>query len=292
MSQSNNSKKVAVLLAVLFVLSLIYGVYSKIENTKFINQLNTEKTEIKADLNKMIKQYDVAIKKNGALTGDLKSAQANIISLRDSLIATKKTDYSIIKHLRNKLYSLEKINKRLFFLADSTKIANTLLTQSLDSSEVLLEAQKSDIKLLKEQNLKLTNDVTNASAIQLYAVSATGVKLKTSGKLVITTRASRANRIRVCARIAKNILAKKGDRDLYVQIFNPLGKLLGKNEAFEINGETLKYSDKTNFFYQNINTKICILAPVSNKKDLVKGVYKIKVYAEGKLLGKLDLNLR
>lgn len=292
MLQNKKYKNVIFVLAVLLIASIGFGIYNKLENSKIISFLNTEKTEITADLAKMIKQYDTAIKNNSALTEDLKEAKATVITLKDSITATKKADYKLIKYLRNRVFSLQKLNKRLFYLADSTKKANTLLEQALDSSEVLLGNQEESLKLLKEQNLKLNNNLKKASALELYALSATGIKLKTNGKLVITTRTSRLNRIRVCLRIAKNVLAQKGKRDIYIQVFNPSGKLLGKNENFNLNGKILKYSDKTSFFYQNINTKICILAPIKSKRDIIKGTYKIKVYSEDRLLGELDLYLK
>jgi len=292
MTQSKNSKIAISVLALLFILSLGYNIYSKINNDKFVKQLNTEKTEIKTHLDKMIAQYDVEIKKNGALSDDLKEEKAKIVQLRDSVAATKRADFRLIRHLRRKISSLEKLNKKLFYLADSTQKANTMLTQALDSSQVILETQKDSLKVLQIQNVELTKVVNDAAALRLYAISATGIKLKKNGRLVITTRSSRANRIRVCVRIAKNTISQKGNRDLYVQIFNPKGKLLGKDEVFTIGQKAYKYSDKTTFYYQNINTKICLLVPVKSKDDIIKGNYKIKVYAEDNMLGSLNLTLR
>jgi hypothetical protein len=293
MFQNKSTQKLVFILVALLLISIGFGVYNKIENSKMISQLNTEKTEIKADLTKMIKQYDTAIKSNSALTEDLKAVKMTIVALKDSITATKKADYTLIKHLRYKLFSLEKLNKRLFFMVDSTKKANSLLVQALDSSEVLLENQKESLKLLTNQNLRLNKNIENASVLQLYDLSATGIKLKKSGRLVITTRAKRVNRIRVCARFAKNVIAKKGNREIYVQIFDPKGKLLGKKESIQFEEETLKYSDKTKFFYQNVNTKICILAPLNSGKKIGKGIYKVKVYIDGgRLLGELDLKLK
>jgi len=292
MSQNKNLKTAIVVIAVLFIFSLGYNIYSKMNSDKFISQLNTEKTEIKTHLDKMIAQYDVAIKKNGALNDDLKVEKAKITQLRDSVAATKHADYRSIRRLRNKLRSLEKLNAKLFHLVDSTQTANTKLSQALDSSVVIVETQKDSIKLLQNKNIELTKVVNDAAAIQLYGASATGIKLRKNGRLVITTRARRANRVRVCVRIAKNIIAQKGDRDLYVQVFNPKGKLLGKNKVFTMGEKALKYSDKTSFFYQNINTKICLLVPVKSKDDIIKGTYRIKVFAEDKMLGSLDLTLR
>jgi len=292
MTQNKNSKIAITVLAILFILSLGYNIYSKINNDKFTKQLNTEKTEIKTHLDKMIAQYDVEIKKNGALSNDLKTEKVKITQLRDSIVSTKHTDYRLIRHLRNKLKSLEKLNKKLFYLADSTQKANTQLTQALDSSVVIVETQKDSIKTLQDQNVKLTKIVNDAAALRLYAMTATGIKLKKNGRLVITTRARRANRIRVCVRIAKNILSEKGNRDLYVQITNPKGKILGKDEVFTLGEKIQKYSDKTNFFYQNINTKICLLIGDKTKNNIVSGTYKIKVFAEDNMLGTLDFSLR
>lgn len=292
MTQNKNSKIAITVIAILFILSLGYNIYSKINNDKFVKQLNTEKAEIKTHLDKMIAQYDTEIKKNSALSDDLKEEKSKIMQLRDSVAKTKHADYRLIRHLRSKISSLEKLNKKLFYLADSTQKANTKLTQALDSSVVKIETQKDSIKSLQNHNIELTKIVNDAASIKLYAASATGIKLKKNGRLVITTRARRANRIRVCVRIAKNTLSEKGNRDLYVQVFNPKGMLLGKDEVFTINNKIQRYSEKTSFYYQNINTKICVLVPVKSKNDIIKGDYKIKVFAENNMLGSLNLTLR
>jgi len=287
-----NSKIIIIVLAVLLVLSIGYSVYTKIDNTKFVTQLSSEKDQVKSELDSMIAQYDVQISKNTVLNDDLVKSRAEVVAIRDSLMQNRKVNYAAIRKLKSKLAKLEKLNKHLFFLVDSTKQANARLALTIDSTQVLVELKDDTIKNLVGENIILSKNIENGSALQLTALSANGVKLKSNGKLLLTTKASRADRIRVCAVVTKNVLAAKADREFYVQIFSPDGKLLGANETIALGDESINYSEKANFFYQNIDTQFCVLSKSNTNKGLLKGTYKIKVFGEGRLLGQLDLNLR
>lgn len=287
-----NSKSIIIALAVLLALSIGYIVYTKIDNTKFAVQLTSEKDQIKSELDSMIAQYDIEISKNTVLNDDLVKSRAEVIAIRDSLLQNRKVNYSTIRKLKSKLSKLEKLNKHLLFMVDSTNQVNTKLIQSIDSSEVLVELKNDTINNLVGENIILSKNIESGSALQLTALSATGVKQKSNGQLILTTRASRADHIRVCAVVTKNVLASKGDRNFFVQIYSPEGKLLGANETIALGNESINYSEKASFFYQNIDTQFCVLSKSDSKKGLTKGTYKVKVFGEGRLLGQLDLNLR
>lgn len=287
-----NSKIIIIVLAILLVLSIGYSIYTKIDNTKFTTQLTSEKEQVKAELDSMIAQYDIEISKNTVLNDDLIKSRAEVVAIRDSLLQNRKVNYASIRKLKSKLAKLEKLNKHLLFLVDSTNQANTRLAQTIDSTEVLVELKDDTIKNLVGENIILSKNIESGSALQLTALSATGVKQKSNGQLILTTKASRADRIRVCAVVTKNVLAAKGDRDFFVQIYSPEGKLLGANETIALGDESINYSEKASFFYQNIDAQFCVLSKSDSKKGLAKGTYKVKVFGEGRLLGQLDLNLR
>ncbi|NCQ16022.1 MAG: hypothetical protein GW810_14735, partial [Flavobacteriales bacterium] len=208
-----NSKIIIIVLAVLLVLSIGYSVYTKIDNTKFVTQLSSEKDQVKSELDSMIAQYDVQISKNTVLNDDLVKSRAEVVAIRDSLMQNRKVNYAAIRKLKSKLAKLEKLNKHLFFLVDSTKQANARLALTIDSTQVLVELKDDTIKNLVGENIILSKNIENGSALQLTALSANGVKLKSNGQLLLTTKASRADRIRVCAVVTKNVLAAKADRE-------------------------------------------------------------------------------
>ena len=76
-----NSKIIIIVLAVLLVLSIGYSVYTKIDNTKFVTQLSSEKDQVKSELDSMIAQYDVQISKNTVLNDDLVKSRAEVVEI-------------------------------------------------------------------------------------------------------------------------------------------------------------------------------------------------------------------
>ena len=103
------------------------------------------------------------------------------------------------------------------------------------------------------------------------------VIVRSSGRIVDTRRASRADKVRACFTLTPNIVAQKGDRLLFVQVINPKNNLLGDKASMEFEDGTLNYSASTKVFYEQEELDVCVMV-TAVEEDLIEGRYIINVF--------------
>jgi len=101
--------------------------------------------------------------------------------------------------------------------------------------------------------------------------------------------------IKTCLVLRKNSIAEAGDKNLYLRIFGPDGKVLpstsgGGSATFD--GSPGKYSISRQVDYRNEELDMCVFYKVANPGDLAKGNYTVMIYEEGKKIGQTTLALR
>lgn len=279
MENSNGkSTGLKIALGILLVLLFATGFYtSKLHKEKKENEatLTLQKTQVMSDLNAMAKQYDVAIGENDITNERLAEARGRIQGLMDSLKVSQNSVSNLWKY-RKKFLALEEEMSILMTENDLLKVENSLLASSLDSTNVQLAERAVFTDSLLSQNTQLANIVENAAILQTTVVKGSGVIERSSGKLIPTERARRSDKIRVCFTVAKNTLVVSGDKELYVQILDPLNNVLGSNEQIQFDEDVLNYSLISKFNYENRNLNICEF--VGPNGDFEKGRYVINVF--------------
>ena len=115
--------------------------------------------------------------------------------------------------------------------------------------------------------------------------------MRNNGKLVTNNRTRRIDQIRTCFTITENALAQAGERDMYVQVYNPQNELVGDQLAVQHEGGPMVYSAASRIYYENEELDVCILSNTDRDK-LTEGTYKVYVYAGPNLIGTSSFNLR
>ena len=215
-----------------------------------------------------------------------------IVAFKDSVKNLKSTNWSLVRRYRRKIKDLETSNERLFFMNDSLTIANNLLEVEKDSITGKLVEQTSFNDTLVAQNLDLSKKVEIGGALRVNAVKALAMRLKSNGKYTETNKAQKAEAIRVNFRIEKNEIATPGEKEAFIVIQNPSGKVINEKGKFTMkNGEEVSYTEQDTFEYKNANIdEVLFVENISQK--FVKGFYTVKVYVEGKLVGTTKLELK
>ena len=206
---------------------------------------------------------------------DLDNAKDLIASLKNELIDYKR-QIEILKHENRTLIAqnsdLETKNKLVN--SEKNKIAENL------SSEI---SQREKDKAAVNATLSVSN----------YNLQ--GVKVKSSGREVITERASRINKLKLSFDIDKNLSASKDSKEIYIAIFKPdgtLGKFEGANSGklpLRL-GSVIEYSDVVNVNYDPANgAKVAF-----DWKDynFEKGTYTIDIYHNGFKIGQNKIQLK
>jgi len=291
-NKSSTGLKVALGIAlVLFLATGFYTMNLYRESNETKKKLNEEKTMVMNDLNAMAKQYDEAIAENDIANQDLINARERIQGLIDSLRISETNVKSLFRY-KSKYRNLQKEMDVLLAQNDSLRIENSYLATSLDSTRVRLEERTMFTDSLLVQNTALAEVVENASILNTVDLKGFGVIERTSGKLIPTERARRADKIRVCFTVAKNTLVQAGDQELYVQVIDPNNNILGANEQVIFEEKTLNYSVVSKFNYENSNLNVCEFVTSNNDNDFEKGRYVVNVFNQKDLVSTSEFTLK
>jgi hypothetical protein len=293
-AKNNNNKSIGLKVAIGILLALFIGtgVYtSKLYNDKKETEasLTKEKEQVMTDLETMSKQYDVIIGENEAANQDLVEARGRIQGLMDSLKISQNSVASLWSYKKKFLVLQEEMDE-LLTENEKLKIENSSLAVSLDSTQMQLAERTVFTDSLLVQNTELVTVVENASMLQTVGLNGFGVIVRSSGKLVPTERASRSDKIQVCYTVAKNTVVGPGDKELYVQVLDPNGVVLGTNEQVQFGDNVVNYSIISKFNYENKNLNICEF--ITPNSEFTKGKYTVNVYNQKELVSASEFSLK
>lgn len=293
--QKNNKKSSSLIVWILGGLLLACVAYiwhSQNERKEVEEYLIMEKEQAIEDLTSLEESYDMMLITNDSLNTEVTEARDRIVTLRDS-IQDMKASVALLGRYKRQVAQLKREKRELFLLADSLDRMNQILTVQRDKAEEDLKEQAAMNRKLSDQNLKLAKNVEEASILGIRNVRSNAIQVSSSGRVRTTKRARKTDKIRVCFTFEKNKLAEASDRDIYVRVATPDDKLLGSEKSgnyFEINGERLQYSGKTNIFYENEELDVCVFVD-GYKDEFVRGTYLVGIYADGQFIGETEMEL-
>ena len=293
MTEKKNNNALKILTGVLAVALLALGIYTiKFYNEEKENKaiLTKEKEVIEDELNDLIIKYDEAIDENQVMDQNLVDARNRIERLLDS-VEDNEANLVLISRYRREISNLKSEKDRLFRVVDSLNLQNQMMSQTLDSTNVILQQRTRVSDSLQTTNQDLSNKVDRASQLKVTSLRGEGVIVRNSGKLVENERTRRIDQIRTCFTITANDLAGPGERDMYVQVYNPENELVGDEIVVEHDGGAMVYSAASKVYYENNELDVCLLANTDEDK-LLEGTYKVYVYADATLLGTSSFSLR
>ncbi|OBQ54149.1 chromosome partitioning protein ParA [Tamlana sp. s12] len=291
-NKTSSGLKIALGIAIVLFLGTAFytmNLYKQSNDDK--KELAEQKQLVMNDLNAMAKQYDEAISESEITNNNLIEARGRIQGLIDSLKISE-TNVKSLWRYKQKYVSLQKEMDAILAQNDSLRIENSYLATSLDSTRVRLEERTVFTDSLLVQNNALAEVVENASILNTIDLKGSGVIERTSGKVIPTERARRADKVRVCFTVAKNALVQAGDQELYVQVIDPKNTTLGLNEQVEFDGKIFNYSIISKFNYENANLNICEFVDLKGDADFEKGRYIVNVYNQKDLVSTTEFTLK
>lgn len=293
MTEKKNNTALKVLTGVLAVALIALSIYTiKFYNEEKENKeiLRKEKAVIEDELNELIVKYDEAIEENEIMDQDLVNARDRISRLLDS-VKDNEANLVLISRYRREIGNLKEEKNRLFRVVDSLSAQNQKLSTSLDSTSVALDQRTKLADSLQTTNQSLSTKVDKASRLKITSLTGEGVIVRNSGKLVQNDNNRRVDQIRTCFTLTANDLAQTGEKNMYVQVYNPENELVGDEIVVQHEGGTMVYSAASKVYYENDELDVCILAN-TNEDKLLEGNYKVYVYNDALLLGTGSFSLR
>lgn len=283
---------VVVIAALLGINAYLY-VKDKQQSSRFVTvstekeRLNLEVEKIEAELDKVnllnvnlndklaqeeklarnkITELKLALQKGKLTQGDLDNAQDQIKELK-----------IFVKNYNDQIIRLEK--------------ENLYLKSERDSLKSTVEAYSDKTDDLEKENENLNAKVKVGAALKASNISVEAYRIKSSGKNILVTKASTAQKLTVKFSIIPNPLAEKNYHKVYLRVFDPAGNLIAnENNLFQIDGQQMQYSSAIEFSYNDDDTSYKI--DWTNPKEFMKGDYSIILYADGYIMGKSQLTLR
>lgn len=293
MTEKKNNTALKILTGILAVALIALSIYTiKFYNEEKENKeiLQKEKSVIEDELNELIVKYDEAIEENEVMDQDLVNARDRISRLLDS-VKDNEANLVLISRYRREIGNLKSEKDRLFRVVDSLSTQNQMLATSLDSTNVALQERTKFSDSLKTTNQSLSTKVDKASRLKVTSLSGEGVIVRNSGKLVENDNNRRVDQIRTCFTITANDLAEAGEKNMYVQVYNPDNELVGDQIVIQHEGGTMVYSASSKVFYEKEELDVCILSKTKEDK-LLEGNYKVYVYNDAMLLGTGSFTLK
>ncbi|MEZ0006352.1 cell division protein FtsB [Flavobacterium sp. 28YEA47A] len=289
--KSNSSlKAIIVVLAILLAGSLVY-MYKMSSDAKSTETLLVkDKESAMNDLAALKTKLDAAISENTSISDELIAEREKVVKLMADLEKSKGDVASLKKYqsqynvLNAKFNALAKENGLL-------KDQNSLLTTKNDSISMALGEAKKFNDTLVIQNENLARTVEKASKLTVMNLRTEAIKERSSGKQVVTERARRADKLKVCFAIAQNDVAKSGNKLYYVQIIDSKNNVLGEKKTEAFGDMSLTYSFTTTVAYENKAVDVCEFLD-GNGVDFEKGTYFVNIFDKGTLVSKTSFALK
>ncbi|MCP4801627.1 MAG: chromosome partitioning protein ParA [Bacteroidetes bacterium] len=292
-SNTTPNNRLKIILVITLVLLFGTGFYTLNlynSNIETQEQLIAEKELVLKDLNNMAAQYDIAIDNNDVANNKLIQARERIEGLMDSLKISDNNVRSLWRY-KKKFLVLQDEMKELMLENNTLKEENSMLTNTLDSTKVQLNDRIVYNDSLLNQNTQLATIVRDASVLSAVSLKGLGVIIRSSGKLIPTERASRADELKICYTVPKNKLVTTGEKDFFVQILDPKNNILGKNKQINFEEKILNYSLSSKFNYTGKNLDICEFVKPRGKK-FEKGRYIVNIFDEAILVSSSQFMLK
>ena len=290
--QSKTPIFVWILLAIVTAVA-VYFIYTGMQKDIILEEVKVEKeaqrVELQGELDVLLSEHE-EIK---MAYGDL----ADSLVVKDSLIIANAKE---IKNLLNYKWEYRKVQKKLDRLRvvaqnyvtqmDSLYTVNDkLVAENLNIKRRYNSEQRKNIVLEKEKE-QLAVKIGEASVLEAYNITASGIYVKRSGTEVITDKARRVDKVRVCFTLSKNVVLLPGLKDVYVRIARPDNKILSPGIAedfvFDYNGETIQYSIYEQANYDNDKIDLCLVWEKKYQEiDMLEGDYNVIVFADGQEIG-------
>ncbi|GAB4204200.1 MAG: hypothetical protein Fur0023_11770 [Bacteroidia bacterium] len=308
MNTENNKetfrKRIVLFLSILSGILLITNIYLLIllfnqkqktnEQVVITKEVIVERDNVKATLEELKKEYEDLKTDNADLQKEIDEKKAYIEELLKEA-EKHKNDAAIIAKLKKETETLREIMKGYVRTIDSLNTLNQQLVEEKKVVEKKLGEKEVVINEMNKKQEELKSTIEKGSILSCSNIKAVAVQLKKGGKKESeTTRAKRANKIKVSFTLGENKIAKAGPRDIYIRIMTPDGKEMAKEYSdlykFTFNKTSSGYFAGTESI-QYANTQMDVVVYCEGNEPFVPGTYIIDIVVDGVVIGNTTLKL-
>mgnify|MGYP005752371639 FL=1 len=306
-NRSNRKLLIGGLLVVLLSINgiLIYMNYQKkekteeqeeiirVKNSELENQIKVYEA-LKADFERQSQELQAMGLENDSLEAKISAINADLSELR----GFRKSSYSLAdqRRFRDRANAFEKQLKEKDAEIAKLKEDNAVLYTENTGLKVTQNRLSDSLTTMKTTNRDLSEKVKVASRLdaQNIAVNIINQRGKEKEDDDAEYRAKRVDKIRVTFKLAKNDVAPKEPKTVYMRLIEPDGAALYNlstgGGTFEFDGEDKFYTAKRDFVFDNTQQQLSFL--YDKNAEYKKGQHTIELYADGFLIGKTNFVLK
>ncbi len=279
----------------IYLLVLLFNQKQKTNEQVIVTkEVIVERDNVKTALEELKKQYEDLKTDNTDLQKEIDEKKAYIDELLKEA-EKHKNDAAIIAKLKKETETLREIMKGYVRTIDSLNILNQKLVEEKKHVEKKLDEKETVISEMNKKQEELKSTIEKGSILSCSNIKAVAVQIKKGGKKESeTSRAKRANKIKVSFTLGENKIAKPGPRDIYVRIMTPDGKELAKEYSdlykFTFNKTSSGYFAGTETI-QYANTQMEVVVYCEGSEPFVPGTYIIDIVCDGFVIGNTSLKL-
>lgn len=302
--KETNKKRIIVFLSIFLGILLIINVYLLIllfnqkqktnEQVVITKEVIVERDNVKTALEELKKQYEDLKTSNADLQREIDEKKAYIDQLLQEA-EKHKNDAAIIAKLKKEIETLREIMKGYVRTIDSLNTANKQLVEEKSKVEKKLGEKETVINEMSKKQEELKSTIEKGSILSCFNIKAVSVQLKRGGKKESeTSRAKRANKIKVSFTLGENKIAKAGPKNIYIRIMTPDGKEMAKEYSdlykFTFNKTSSGYFAGTETI-QYANAQMDVVVYCEGSEPFVPGTYIIDIVCDGVVIGNTTLKL-
>lgn len=294
--REKRSKRIIFILGGLLVLLLIVFLVREQKHQQQIEtviQYEQEKNTLRDNLDDLIDEHEILKDEYGDLSNQLEEKDSTIMAYANeikTLIRTK----GQLSAAKQKIKRLKVISMKYVSAIDSLYTLNEILKNENDSVRRANRLISKRNQTLEKNNQVLTQRVYTASMLRLENLEIEGVYYRSSGREVVTSRASKIQNLTICYDVVENKVTEPGYKKLYLRIIGPEGNVLnGNNKIKELkleNDSLVEYTVEYGFDYVNESISECQLWTRGNV--LTSGTYTFEFIQDQQLIGFVQRKFR
>jgi predicted nuclease with TOPRIM domain len=277
----------------------IYMLYDKNKTNETIVQQGTQIDSISSSRDALQQEYNAA----NARLDDLISQNSRM----DSLVKTKDKELADVKARIQSI--LANKNATQSELAEARRLIEQLKTNIAGYQETIERLEGEKLVLAGERDVarkerdsvgvvkdSLNKEVNLGSVLHASNIKLQPIQVKKNGKEVETSKAKRADMMRVIFDLDENRIAPTGDKEIYVAITAPDGsplavEALGSGRFSLEDGTEKLYTAKKTVAYVK-GEKQTVSMDWKQNSDFKPGDYSVEIYHNGFRIGQGKVNLK
>lgn len=262
-------------------------------NDALSGYIDVTTTDLRQDFQTMLDTYDDMVEYDASLKDSIDVQKARIESLMEDLKTNKRRSFREINKLKTENQTLRKIMKGYLVQIDSLNTLTGTLSNRLVETETRLSTTEQERDLYAQSAAQNEQLVKEGSKLSAYNFTTYAYKYSFNGTPDETNRAKRADGIKAEFTLGENKIAMAGNKMIYMQVIDPNGKVIyaKANNTFDADGTTLIYTDKREINYQQKEIDMAVVHNLQGR-ELEKGNYTVKIFADGTVVGTDSFTLK